>query len=94
VEFGGVGVGQSASGRQYCIREHKIAGATKKARIFTILLEIFNLRLCFRKEYCFSVFSIIGRVKIAVFNNKTGFSNDFDTISIFFLESVAENFTN
>jgi hypothetical protein len=31
----------------YCIREHEIADVTKKARIYTILLEIFTLCLCF-----------------------------------------------
>jgi hypothetical protein len=29
------------------IREHEIADVTKKARIYTILLEIFTLCLCF-----------------------------------------------
>jgi hypothetical protein len=67
------------------IREHEIADITKKARIYTILSEIFTLCLCLWKEYCFPVFSIICRVRIAMFNNKTGFFNDFDTISQFFL---------
>jgi hypothetical protein len=75
------------------IREHEIADITKKARIYTILSEIFTLCLCLWKEYCFPVFSIICRVKIAMFNNKTGFFNDFDTISQFFY-FVAKNFRN
>jgi hypothetical protein len=82
---------------QWCsllIREHEIADITKKTRIYTILSEIFTLCLCFWKEYCFPVFSIICRVKIAVFNNKTGFFNDFDTISRFFSDFVAKNFRN
>jgi hypothetical protein len=80
--------------RGHIIWEHEIADVTKKARIYTILSEIFTLCLCFWKEYCFPVFSIICRVKIAVFNNKTGFFNDFDMFSRFFSDFVAKNFRN